>query len=134
MFDFGAVQNAWNLSVPPEAAQLLSIEAGAVVAAGGSDVSVPWPPFTIAQICSAASVAEDWNIPKNFLPLGGDFHDLICLDFNTERGPSVVIINDERIEKARFGSIAEFVGAIRIVEDEPTGTNGIIPGKSFLNF
>ncbi|NKI68709.1 hypothetical protein GN109_04685 [Collimonas pratensis] len=124
----------WRLPIPDEAEKFLSIEPNKCVATSGQVLALPWPPLTPSEIANSASVATDWGLHQGLVPVMGDFHNLVCLSFVTEGAPSVVIINDERIELACFSSISEFLNGIKPYDSAPELVKGIVKDKSWLNF
>lgn len=137
MTTYADLEALWCLPIPSEVETLLKIDPCSYVLFKEERVRVPWPPFTPDEIARARNVADDWEIPKNHVPLMGDFHDLVCLSFDNFDTPHVVIINDERVELARFASIKEFITHIQKEEELPlssTGIGGVIEKESWLDF
>ena len=123
MITYADLISLWNYPIPAKVDALLKVEPTSYVFFDGKKIDVPWPPLSLKEIASAHGVADDWDIPKGFVPVMGDFHDLVCLSFNEPMCSEVVIINDERTELARYASIEEFMSNIQTDEDEPLDLN-----------
>jgi len=134
MSEYERLSERWKLPIPDEAAAFLAIKPSAHVEAAGQMFSVPWPPLTPDEILGAAAVADDWEILVNYVPVMGDFHDLVCLAFEPGAPPQVVILNDSRIELARFATIGAFVESISYPDEPKRSTEDIIRSKSWLDF
>ncbi len=137
MTTYADLDALWHHPIPSEAEELLKIDPCSYVLFDGKRVRIPWPPFSTDEIASAYDVADDWEIPKNHVPMMGDFHDLVCLSFEENTTPHVVIINDERAELARFSSIREFITHIQKEEEKPlssSGVTGVVKKGTWLDF
>ena len=87
--------------------------------------------FRAEEIASAFAILRDWEIPNNFIPVGGDFHDLLCLDVS-KPDPDLVLIDDARRELARFPNPSDFFAIIRSADPRLGNTSGISEDKSWL--
>lgn len=131
---YSAAIAQWNLPIPDSAEALSLIEPQSYVETSNGPIDVPWPPLSFIEIANAAALAEDWQIPTGFVPVMGDFHGLVCLAFENESTPQVVLINDDRVELARFPSIEKFIAAIQRKAEAPIDTSSVVKDKSWLNF
>ena len=125
---------SWRLPIPDETEKFLGVEPNKCVATSEKVLALPWPPLAPSEIANSARVATDWGLNQGLVPVMGDFHNLVCLSFVAGCAPSVVIINDERIELACFSSISEFMAAIKQCDATRESVDGIIKEKSWLNF
>ena len=116
------VEVAWRVKLPDRFLELYARlpEAGHVTLASGELWRLPFSLLEPEEIADAASVANDWEIAKGLVPIIGDFHDLVCLDYRSGKLPAVVELNDEREETRLFGTFNEFLDALVEVPDEPS--------------
>src|SRR4051812_46348641 len=110
--DLDIVGKTWGGTLPEN---LHPLSAGGPPKAGrvaGSTFSMPWPALTLPEIAAARATREDWELAVGYVPVMGDFHNLVCLDYRKSASPEVVVIDDDRNEIARFNSIDELIGAL----------------------
>ena len=133
--DLAAIETAWQIRLPPNFNVLNSIEWDAVRLPTGDVFVVHGELLTARNIVAARETADDWNIPLGLLPIIGDFHDLICLDYRNGPEPKVVVINDARQEQSLFPDFAAFLAARFLRTDSPHREDcGIIESESWLDF
>ena len=131
--DYFAAFKLWEATPPPFLDDLLALPAGLGLLLANGQVRVPWPMFRAEEIASAFAILGDWDIPNSFIPVGGDFHDILCLDVSRPV-PDLVLIDDARRELARFQDPSDFFAAIRSADPKLGDTSGIIEDKSWLGF
>lgn len=131
--DYFAAFKLWEATPPPFLDDLLALPAGLELLLANGQVRVPWPMFRADEIASAFAILGDWDIPNNFIPVGGDFHHILCLDVSRPV-PDLVLIDDARRELARFQDPSDFFAAIRFADPKLGDTSGIIEDKSWLGF
>ena len=131
--DYFAAFKLWDVTPPAFLDDLLALPAGLELLLVNGPVRVPWPMFRADEIASAFDILGDWDIPNNFIPVGGDFHNVLCLDASRP-GPDLVLIDDARRELARFQDPSDFFAAIRSADPKLGDTSGIIQDKSWLGF
>lgn len=129
--DYSIPFKLWNVPPPSFIDALISISADKEFLVKGSRVSIPWPFFTPQQMVNAFSILDDWEIPKNLVPISGDFHDLLCIDI--ENSGEIVVLDDSRIEIVRFSSADELMNSLQVSESEYS-EKGIIERKSWFGF
>ena len=129
--DYFAAFKLWEATPPPFLDDLLALPAGLELPLANGYIRVPWPMFRAEEIASAFAILRDWEIPNNFIPVGGDFHDLLCLDVS-KPDPDLVLIDDARRELARFPNPSDFFAIIRSADPRLGNTSGISEDKSWL--
>lgn len=132
--NFQEAGKRWGIEFPEEMENVSRIDPGKGVLIGGQPVGLPWPPLSATEISTAQKVAADWQLPPNFIPIMGDFHDLVCLDYSRKNNPGVVIINDAREELVRFESLKIFLQSLVIVVEGNSNQREIIEDESWLDF
>ena len=128
------VEDAWGVTLPPQLDSLRTLAFDSFCSTEGKLVPLPAPVLSLDEVLQAKSVAEDWKIPTGLVPIIGDFHDLVCLDYRQSHVPAVVVINDDRAESRIFDSFDEFVKALSMSPSDRTNRREIIEGESFLDF
>lgn len=126
-------EKKWGIIFPPEIKEVGSIGADRGVLIGDKPTTLPWPPMSPSEVCSAKDVANDWGLAASFVPIMGDFHNLVCLDYTNLQNPELVIINDDRKELIRYESINEFLHALITMPDEDVDISGVIKQGSWLD-
>lgn len=127
------IEKTWSVRMPERFAELYSeSEWDSLQLANGSVFAVPWPILTAEQIIEAYDLREDWDIPNSIVPIIGDFHDLIGINYSTER-PSVVFLNDARDSLCLFDDFDSFLDGRFLSEEESSDSSGIIEGESWLD-
>jgi hypothetical protein len=132
--NFRETEKTWGYEFPAELEKLDQVEPNQGVLINNALVVLPWPPLSETEIISAHDVASDWNLKPNFVPVMGDFHNLVCLDYSNPSCPEVVIINDRRKELVRYKSLSNFLLSLVNLPEEDIETKGIIEEESWLNF
>lgn len=127
-------EREWAVELPPSMDSFVQDARDSCRLVGGQIVSLPFPPLTFEAIANAKDVAEDWDIPEGLVPIMGDFHDLVCLDYRRSSQPAVILIDDSRSEKALFDSFDGFMSALCVATETNTETVEIIKGESWLHF
>ncbi|MFN0021553.1 MAG: SMI1/KNR4 family protein [Pirellulaceae bacterium] len=133
--DLAAIETAWQIRLPPYFNLLNSNEWDAVTLPSGDVFVIRGELLTARNIVAARETAEDWDLPIGLLPIIGDFHDLICLDYRSGPEPKVVAMNDARQVQSLFPDFAAFLAA-RFLRQDPQNrdTSGIIERESWLDF
>lgn len=129
--DYSIPFRLWNVSPPSFIDVLSTIPADKEFLVEGNRISIPWPFFTPQQMVDAFTIRDDWGIPKNLIPVAGDFHDLLCID--TEKSDEIVVLDDSRNETLRFSSIEQLMNSLGTLAPEHT-SDGVIREKSWLGF
>ncbi len=101
---------------------------------GGVPVNLPWPPLSASEIASAKDTAKDWQLNENHVPIMGDFHDLVCLDYSQLSEPETIIIDDDRKEIARFSSLKQFLNSLVVLERKSQSKKRIVEEESWIDF
>ena len=127
-------ERKWGFQFPGSIGDIQNIESGQAVVVAGNTVAIPWPPLSAFEIHSAHDVATDWELNPGFVPIMGNFHDLVCLDYSASGDPDVVIIDDSRNHLARFNSIEQFIDSLVPLLEEDLDTNEVIEKESWLDF
>ena len=126
---------ASGVTLPPGMNSFVHDDRDACRLADGEILRLPFPPLTFQQIAEAKAVADDWEIPEGLVPIIGDFHDLVCLDYRRSEGPSVVLIDDDRNEMPLFGSLDEFCEALCVVPERASSSiKRVVEKDSWLEF
>ncbi len=128
------VEARWNIELPMEMEAVSRIEPNQGVMVGGKPVVLPWPPLSPDLIATAKDTTQDWQLDRNHVPIMGDFHDLVCLDYSGSDNPEIVIIDDDRNELARFETLKQFLGSLVDLGDTSQDQKGIIEEESWLDF
>jgi hypothetical protein len=131
---FREAEKKWGYEFPAELEKIRQLEPNQGVLINNALVVAPWPPLSETEITSAHDVALDWNIKQSYVPIMGDFHDLVCLDYSNNSCPEVVIINDLREELICYKSLNNFLLSLVNLPEEDMDTKGIIEEESWLDF
>lgn len=129
--DYSIPFRLWNVLPPSFIDVLCTIPADKEFLVEGSRISIPWPFFTPQQMVDTFTILDDWEIPKNLIPIAGDFHDLLCID--TAKSDEIVILDDSRNETLRFSSIEQLMNSLETVAPENI-SDGLVRKKSWLGF
>jgi hypothetical protein len=132
--EYSEAEKKWGYEFPDELERIARLEPNQGVLINNQPVSLPWPPLSDLEISSAYDIAADWNLRSSFIPIMGDFHDLVCLDYAESSHPEVVIINDNRQVLIRYKSLNCFFRSLVIIQDEKLDSNGVIEEESWLDF
>ncbi|RYD64818.1 MAG: hypothetical protein EOP83_08845 [Verrucomicrobiaceae bacterium] len=129
------VERVWGVSLPSGLASLVIDARDACWLASGEMVRLPFPAFTLQQMVDAKLVAGDWEIADGLVPIMGDFHDLVCLDYRRAAEPVVILLDDDRNETALFDSFDEFFSALCVAPERTDGPiKKIVEKDSWLDF
>lgn len=127
------IESTWGIRLPSGFHELHSeADWNALRLLDGQVLKVPGHALSAKEIVDAFEVREDWQLPGTFLPLVGDFHDLIGLDFSSDP-PRVVALNEERSSQFLFADFDAFLAARFLADESPSDTSGIIEGESWLD-
>ena len=127
------IESTWHVTLPSGFDDLQAeVEWNALRLPDGSVYRVPWPILTSKQIVGAFQLREDWQLPDAFVPLIGDFHDLVGLDYS-EGSPTVIALDDARRTRRLFDDFDGFLAARFLADETPTDTSGIIEDESWLD-
>ena len=127
------VEARWKVKLPDEIETIRSIEPNQSVVTERGPVDLPWPPLSHEEIIQAKETARDWQLKREYVPIMGDMHDLVCLDYSLTGEPEVVVVDDDRNELARFSSLRHFLDALTDTGIEPKRKK-IVEDKSWLDF
>ncbi len=116
--DFQLAETLWVRKFPAEMDEVARIEPNTGVRTDGELHEVPWPPLTSEKIIAAKEIAAEWDLHPELVPIMGDFHNLVCLDYRTTE-PQVAIVNDDRTEIVRFENARKFLDAIEVIPAKP---------------
>ena len=133
--ELASIETAWGVKLPPRFTELGARDFDALHLPDHTTLNVPWPTLTANELVHACNMAHDWDIPTGLLPIIGDFHNLICLDYRDGGEPRIVMLNDARSVTPLFSSFASFVNA-RFLKDATVASNdsGVIDAESWLAF
>ena len=127
-------ERKWGVTLPTEIDAIIRIEPGLGVQVDGATIPLPWPPLKPSEIANSFDTASDWELPGKHIPVMGDFHNLVCLDYSLVGEPAVVILNDNRRPIARYANSKLFLQALSRLTEEGNPNAEIIEGESWLNF
>ncbi|MFD1157673.1 SMI1/KNR4 family protein [Roseovarius aestuarii] len=126
-------ESRWNVKLPEEIEAIGSIEPSQGVVTEAGPIHLPWPPLSFDEIARTKETAQDWQLNRNYVPIMGDMHDLVCLDYSLSKEPEVVVVSDDRNELARFTSLRHFLDSLTDMADE-SHCMKIVADKSWLDF
>lgn len=132
--NFDEAGQVWGISLPADIAMLRAMPADACISIGDHERSIPWPPLSPDEIASAFSIASDWDLQPNMVPVMGDFHDLVCLRYDNGGLIEVVIIDDDRTVHASFPSLAALVQNARPSSSIDSSPQSKALNSSWLDF
>ena len=82
MSELHDIESTWRVLLPERFPALRDeLDWNALRLPDGSVYKMPSPILTVQQIVDAFDIRRDWQLPTGFVPLIGDFHDLIGLDY-----------------------------------------------------
>ena len=131
--DYREAEKKWGVAFPAGIERIGRKEANRGVMIDNQATSLPWPPLSASEILLARDAATDWKLEPAQVPVMGDFHDLVCLDYTKSDNPEVIIINDEREILVRYTSLEQFLRSLIIVDNSKEGENGAIENESWLD-
>ena len=133
MTELREIESTWRVALPRRFAELQAdLDWDALRLPGGSVHKVPWPVLTLQQIVDAYALREYWHLPIGFLPLIGDFHVIIGLDYSVH-SPTVIALNDARKSQHLFNDFDTFLAARFLVDEPRTERSGIVEKESCLD-
>ena len=127
-------ERKWSVLLPQRLDSFTNESRDACQMIDGEIVPLPSPPLSFEAIAQTRLVAEDWKIPTGLVPIMGDFHDLVCLDYRRSSQAAVVLLDDERNERALFDSFDGFLDALCTAPASTGSVDGIIEEESWLDF
>jgi hypothetical protein len=132
-----SIESTWGVRLPDSFSSLLLRVSSATHArlVSGDLFRLPFPPFTAQEIVDARRLAPEWDIPDNLVPVMGDFHVLVCLDYRQRSTPAVVFLDDDRNEVLLSESVDLFVSSLTsLPEDQKAASDsGIIESETWLD-
>ena len=133
MNDVHDIESTWRIALPVRFTELQTEQDwDALRLPDGSIYKVPWPVLSPKQIVDAFDLREDWQLPDKFVPLIGDFHNLVGLDYSV-RSPSVNALNDARESRQLFDDFDTFLSARFLDDETPADTSGIVEEGTWLD-
>lgn len=129
-----SIEARWALQLPNRFGEFIARVADATHAKLDTveRFELPAAPLEPSEIVDAADVAADWGIPDRLVPIIGDFHDLVCLDYRAGMPPKVIVLNDKREETFLFETFDRFLDALVSEPEEPSDLSRIV--RSRLDF
>jgi hypothetical protein len=134
MKDIRETEQVWGVTLPEELKSFVNDTRDACRKENGEIINLPFPPLTFTQIIAVHSIAQDWNIRAGLVPIMGDFHDFVCLDYRDDAIPVVVLIDDYRNERTLFNTFGEFFTALCLAPERTVSSDAVIQDKSWLKF
>lgn len=125
------VEERWRVKLPDRFNELFERvpDATHVKLRTGELFELPYSLLDPDEIVDAADVALDWEIPEKIVPIIGDFHDLVCLDYRSTISPQVVALNDERELKFLHETLDEFLEGLVSEPAEPFDPSDIVSSR-----
>jgi hypothetical protein len=119
------IKNVWKVKLPFEEMDIINkISSHLIIRRKNKTIPLPWPPLSDEEICSAKAVAKDWDLKDCYLPIMGDFHNLVCVDFTNRTKIEIVVLDDERNEQIRFNTIKDFLYSLETAEPKNPDISG----------
>jgi hypothetical protein len=75
----------------------------------GEQVFIGWPFWSWESIQTGLESREEWEVPSNLVPFLGDWHDLYCLNPETNQ---IIAIDDERTTVCVWDSPSLFISSL----------------------
>lgn len=128
------IEATWAVKLPNRFSELFDRMPNATHAKLGTGelFHLPFSLLEPSEIVSASDVAADWDLPNKVVPIIGDFHDLVCLDYRSGTDPRVISLNYVREERFLFETLDGFLDALTAEPEEPTKPSGVV--SSWFNF
>lgn len=130
------IEATWGLSLPGRFPDLYQVQdRSAIRLPNGEVFRLPFPVMNYDEIVQAKNVAADWEIPGRVVPIIGDFHDLVCLDYLSGKQPCVIAMDDERTTRFLFDRFDAFLDAPRVeIEESPIKPPPVVKEKTWFDF
>lgn len=129
------IEKAWGLSLPKRFPELYQEQGRSAIRLPNGEVfRLPFPVMNYDEIVQAKQVAADWEIPERVVPIIGDFHDLVCLDYRSGKQPCVIAMDDERMTQHLFDTFDAFLDAPSVeIEESPIKPPPVVKEKTWFD-